>query len=115
MSGLRNFSLVVTRPTAGTFVAGLYVAGAPTTFNITASVQPLRAREMEMLPEGRRSSAAFRVYTDVLLRTVNQENPDRVTLFGEVYEVLSVEPWQNQILNHYKAVLVKLDHAPAPA
>ncbi|HEU4402346.1 MAG TPA: hypothetical protein VFT43_09590 [Candidatus Polarisedimenticolia bacterium] len=115
MSGLRNFSLTVTRPAPGAYVDGVYAAGAPSTFAVRASVQPLRGRELEALPEGRRSRAAYRVYTDTLLRTVDDANPDRIALFGEAYEVIAIEHWQNGILPHYKAVLSKLDHAPEPA
>lgn len=90
---------------------GLWVEGASTTGTITASVQPLRGKEMEMLPEARRESQAYKLYTDTQLFTVDtttNKNPDQVQINGDWHEVLIVEDWQNEILNHYKVIVVKL-------
>lgn len=107
--GLRNITIPVTRlsgPT--TWSNGRPVsAGANADFNISCSIQPLRARDKEMLPEGYRNSEAFNLFTGTKLNTVEDRNPDKVTWQGEVFEVLSVERWTNEIISHYKAVIVK--------
>jgi len=107
---LRNRTLTIDRFGAGGWDAsGKYVPdGSPTQFDITCSVQPLPGEEMERLPEGRRDQAAYRVFTDTLLRTAKRgsggHNADQTTIDGEVFECLSVEPWQNSIIPHYEAV-----------
>lgn len=93
-------------------------------FTIQASVQPMRGKDLLSLPEGRRASASFRLYTDFRLRTVDdkaQQNPDRVTFRIpahdltaplRTYEVIHVDDWQNGIVSHYKAVVSLLEQAP---
>jgi hypothetical protein len=95
---------------AGSFVNGVWVEGTLTPIAFDASVQALRPKEMQMLPEGRIVSQGYRLYTDYELKTVDTgvaKNPDRVTLFGLEFEVFSVEPWQSGIIPHYKAVVVR--------
>ena len=107
---LRNFSLSVRRLSSGDYINGEWhteTEAAP--FIIVASVQPLTPKEMKTLPEGRRNSQAYRIYTDIELHTIRDQNPDRVELFGQEFEILSVEIWQNQVIPHYKAIAVKLD------
>ena len=110
MSSFRK-TIPCTRTAAGSYVNGIWVEGTATPFTIEASVQPLRAKEMIMVPEARRNSASYRLYTDTELFTVRPNvttSPDRVTLFGETYEVLICEPWRNDVISHYKAIVVKL-------
>jgi hypothetical protein len=110
---------------AGTYDAhGRWEEGAGKPFTIEASVQPIRPRDLLSLPEGRRASAAFRLYTDYRLRTVDDKaaaNPDRVTFRVpsydataplRTYEVIAVEEWQNGIVPHYKAIVSLLESAP---
>jgi hypothetical protein len=95
---------------AGYFDAGVWTEGSLTPISFDASVQPLSAKEMQMLPEGRIVSQGYRLYTDYELKTVDTgvgKNPDRVTLFGLEFEVVSVGIWQSGILPHYKAVAVR--------
>ncbi len=113
------------RPLRGTRPAGAYdengrwQESAVNAFTFEASVQPLSAREIKSLPEGRRAAASFRLYTDYPLRTVddkNGRNPDRVLIadragFERAYEVVSVEDWGNGIVPHYKAVVSLMEQA----
>ena len=104
-------ALTVERSIGGTMSYGRYTEGTPTTLAITASVQPLRPDEMQLLPEGRRPEESFRLYTDTRLLTANRgtnKNADIVTIDGTRYEVLSCATWQNDIINHYKAIVSKI-------
>ena len=95
---------------AGIFVNGVWVEGTLTPISFDASVQALRPKEMQMLPEGRIVTQGYRLYTDYELKTVDTgvaKNPDRVTLFGLEFEVVSVEIWQSGIIPHYKAMAVR--------
>ncbi len=99
---------------------GRWQETAAGTFSFEASVQPLSPRELKSLPEGRRASANFRLYTDYALRTVddkNAKNPDRVIIidragFNRMYEVISVEDWGNGIIPHYKAIISLMEQLP---
>jgi hypothetical protein len=101
----------------GSFVNGSWVATAPTDVAIMASVQPATAKDMKNLPEGRRTGAAYALYTDTEpLTTIDGDNDagldprkaDQITLFTDVFEVMSVSPWQNDVISHYRAVVAKI-------
>jgi hypothetical protein len=101
----------------GSYLNGRWNVTAPTDIAITASVQPATAKDMKNLPEGRRSGAVYALYTDTEpLTTIEADNDlgldprkaDQITLFGDVCEVMSVAPWQNDVINHYRAVVAKV-------
>ncbi len=101
------------RRLAGTYTNGRWVEGEYETFTFNGSVQPLTGKAMDALPEGRRERASYTVYTETLLRGVESgTNPDEVFVFGAWHEVFRVEPWQNGILPHYRAIIQKLNDAP---
>ena len=104
--------LTVTRKSAvDTYVKGVLQVAAASTVSITASVQPLKPNEMELLPEGRRESEAFRLYTSTKLfpaEDSTKKNADIVSIDGKNFEVLSCATWQNNVIPHYKAIVVKL-------
>lgn len=104
---------IVMRKTAGSYINGLWVEGTRSTFEIQASVQPLTGKEMEMLPEGRRNSQAVKIYTRTMLNTVNDANPDILLAFGSQFEIQTVEPWQSNVINHFKCIGIKLDKPEA--
>lgn len=97
----------VSRPVGDYDDNGLYVSGTPTEFTVQASVQPADGQTLESLPHGRREKGAYVLYTDTPVFTVNEDNPDVVTLFGKPYEIVRSEPWQNGMsLDHYRALAV---------
>jgi hypothetical protein len=101
----------------GSLVNGTWVATAPDDVAIMASVQPATARDMQNLPQGRRTNGAYVLYSDTeMLTTIAGDNDlgldprkaDRITLFGEVFETMIVDPWQNDVLNHYRVLVAKV-------
>ena len=111
MSSSFRKALVVKRHAAGTWNKGRYTEGAQSDINITASVQPATPEEMNLLPEGRSISETFRLYTSTKLLPANSSagiNADIVIIDGENYEVLSCATWQNDVINHYKAIVSKV-------
>lgn len=112
---LRNRTVKVKRTAAGDYVAGAWVPGAESEFDVVCSVQPLRPNEMKLLPEGRQESEALRIYSDVELKPADERSKvqaDLVDITGAgtayEYEVLSDAPWQNSIIPHHKAIIVKI-------
>ena len=111
MSAFRQVVLV-RRFEPGSYVDGEFVEGANWTFDIEASIQPVVGNELEVLPEGRRDRETFKLYTAMELLSVSLQdhrNPDRVNIFGSEYEVFSVEPWRNNIRNHYKVIVQRAE------
>lgn len=106
------------RKAPGSYVNGLWVEGAETLIVITASIQPTTGEEMLSLPEGRRNKKTYSLFTSTDINViVGTANPDQVQIFGERYEVVRVEPWQNNppvfgIVNHYKFYAQALEAIP---
>lgn len=93
---------------------GRYTIADPTEMSIQASVQPLKATEMEALPEGRRGSRAVKVYSDTELLMVDQQSgqqPDRFEWLGRMYEVVGCDAYQSNVINHYRAYAVEVTKA----
>lgn len=87
-----------------------------TTLCVRASVQPLTAEELEMLPEGSDTKEAIKLYTIVKLLP-RQGNPpkkgDFFTLNNFKYEVISVEDHtSHKAMNifYYKSIGLKVGY-----
>ena len=108
-------TLSVSRPSGGNREqeTAKWIPGEPVALTIQASVQPLRPFEVMSLPEGRRTRSAYNLFTDTKLQTVDQDNPDQVTINGVVFEVISVASWQNGIIPHYKCVVSQMEIQPS--
>ncbi len=73
------------------------------------SVQPMQARERQVLPSGIRDRELLKAYTPCTLRSVNVEGKvkaDRVDYNGQEYVVQSVEDWQGHG-GYFKCVFIK--------
>jgi len=103
--------LIVSRFAEGEYTNGMYVEGDLSTITILASVQPLTPEEMKTLPEARRNDAAYNLFTDTELRAAKEgstpTNADQVTLPTGNFEVVNCAHWQNSVINHYKATVLK--------
>jgi hypothetical protein len=125
MSILKTFSITVKRPTQ-TATEGRYddngewVIGSTDDpseqFVIKTSWQPARGRDLETLPEGKRSSDTYKGYPEVKVQTVDQhilQEEDIIIspLNGKNYQVIFVGDWQNNLLNHYKFLAVRVKEA----
>lgn len=84
---------------------GIADAATASTFTITASVQPLRGRELQRLPEGLRVAERRKLYTSTSLKVIGA--PDVVSIDGDDWEVESVENY-SQLGNYYKVVVAKV-------
>lgn len=98
----------VKRKAAGTISNGKFTDGTTTDVSITASVQPLKPQDIQQLPEGRRNSKLYYVFTSTSLNTVGTANPDSIVIGGETYEIDKKDSWQNGVINHYKYLVYKV-------
>lgn len=80
------------------------------------TVQPASGTELETLPEGYRDAEVFNIFTNTPLRTAirgTDSKADEVFL-GSPYTpkegyftVIQSKAWQNGVINHYHAVVVR--------
>lgn len=111
--------ITIYRKSGGQYVDGYWEEGTTETISSTASIQALSGTknntsgiEENMNAFGRNNTKVFTLYTSTYIRTVEEQNPDRVEIFGDLYEVQQVKPWQNNlnfaVVNHYKYVAMAL-------
>lgn len=110
MSGFRTYRLILTE-TAGSYVNGLWVRGTRGSQSVLASVQPITRQEMESLPEGRRLSDHFKIYSDTQLKVTDDGGdniqPDLLVFDGNAYELVTRLAYQSNVISHYKYIAVK--------
>jgi len=105
IDSLSTGSYSVTRRPHATFTAGIAVPQSPTTITITASVYQATGRDLQRLPEERRSIATMRIFTTTRLYvgaeigtgTEATYDADRITIDGVVYELQTVGAWPGQV------------------
>jgi hypothetical protein len=99
-------SLTATR-TAGSYVAGRWVDGSPTTVNFEGVVQNANFQDLQVLDEGDRSEETIKIHTTTkLIALVEGSTPgDVVSYDGFDWTVYSLA--DRKIGNYYKAILVK--------
>jgi hypothetical protein len=111
MSNLFRKALRGQRFSSGTWQYGKWVEGTPVTIDFLASVQPTSAHDLLFLEEGRRERKSYTLFTDyklLCLAETGDKNPDRVTIDDVVYEVVIEAPWRNNVINHYKYIVQKI-------
>jgi len=111
MSSFRR-KFTVKRKSGGSYnTSGFFEStGADTTLEIEASIQPATGSDMKLLPENRREEETTKLYTDTRLIGIirgSGMNPDIIIIDGDDYEVVSVYPWSNGVIDHYKVLASK--------
>lgn len=93
----------VARETSQSYDAnGRLINGTASSFNITASVQPVSGRDLKNLPEAQHGEEMLVVYTTTELRTRTPTTaPDIVTIRGEPWAVVKVNWWDHWGDTHY--------------
>ena len=105
-------TVTVTRSGPGFAVNGTWVKGPVSTFAAYASIQPLRPRELLILPEGERTRERIRAYTNTRLLVADETTQamgDRLSWNGRDYEVQQCETWQDGRDTYYKAIAVLVE------
>lgn len=96
------------RHEAGTYNKGRWSEGAETITTITASVQPVTGKELELLPETFRARGTVKIYSTTELFQGSRElgqSPDSIIWNGKRYEVDTVEDW-SALGGYWKAFAV---------
>lgn len=105
---MRPLTLSVSRDNV-TVAEGLAVLGAPTTFTISASVQPVEVDMLKDMPEGQNVYDRIWIYTltELKLRT-STTAPDVVTYNGAQYRVIDAN-YYGIISNHWRCQAEKVN------
>lgn len=104
------------RPQAGSYVDGTWVSPGFDSISITASIQPATGKDLQNVPEGQRNSAVFAVFTSTEIKVAEQatasEDPgteaDEIEIGGIRHIAVHIEAWQNDIINHYRALFARI-------
>ncbi len=93
---LKTGTYTVTRITAETKVLGRRVAGTPSTFPIDAIITPITGHVLLTLLEGIEWATAVKsvITTTALLVRTSTQQPDQVTIKGELWEVFQSADWE---------------------
>lgn len=108
-------TLAVTRRQAATYINGRPVPGVESIVPVVCNVQPvLKASDTLLIPEADRSKACLKVYTKggemkALKEGGNGWAADRFTWKGDLYEVMKVIDYEMGVLNHYKAICMRVE------
>ena len=106
MSKLYSQKIIINRTAAGTWSSDGedFNNGFVSTFTKKCSVQPLTSKELQVLPEGMRSSRILKVYTSRSsankIRTVDRDGatiPDYITYQGKSFQIYSTEDWNESL------------------
>jgi hypothetical protein len=106
--------LTITSET-GDYVNGYWQAdaGQPTTSKITASVQPANDKQRKNLPEGFDVDSVLELGTESALYVAERGGKrlsDKVTIDGQLYDVIRLERWQNTIISHRWYIIALRDN-----
>jgi hypothetical protein len=77
---------------------------------IVASIQPAKAKDLEVLPEGERYADIYNLYTYSELRTASQydaTNADEIDRGGVRYKVMKAPRW-DQLTGHYSCLIARI-------
>lgn len=107
-SEFRHSRIFLRRSTGVYDALGKWVEdSSPVDVLLQGSLQPTTGKDLQQLPEGRRTNANYKLYTSTALSTVEEQNPDTIIIDDDEYEVVTIMPWGNNIINHYKVILSK--------
>lgn len=114
MSLFNSFTLTVKRTLSGSYndSTGKWEEPAPSTFSIQTSWQSANGKDLETLEEGKRISGIYKIYPNTQLFATDPKTQQKADIVvgpdGYDYEVITTGDWQNNIINHYKCMVVRI-------
>lgn len=100
--------LTVLRAAEGSYANGLWSGGSPSETTIRAHVQNANPRDLQVLPEGLRTTESIKIFSKTLFKTVEeagQTNADTVQYEGFNWLVHSVA--RRTIGGYFKSIAVR--------
>lgn len=107
-----RYPVTIERKTGGRWNAdGEWEGGSADTLTISASVQPLSAREYTFIaPEGDHTVRGVKLYTDVELYTDREKDWEAdVLLWRDArWKVVQCDPFQSGVISHFRAYALEV-------
>ncbi len=115
IKNLNTGTYLVTRRGVGTFVDGIYVPAATTTFSITATVEPasgfsrvVGGKDWRSQADGEHVDEVRAMYTATQLYTrTPTSDPDYVTIEGAQWLAMRIEQWTLKKNTYWRVILTK--------
>ncbi len=103
MSLLGNIVLKRIYKSAGSYIKGRWVSGIEEEQMFEGSVQPTNGKDMQLLPEGKRSNETVKIYAtaNIPFTSADESNKvegDIIEYNGKQYEVVTVKKWSNGLI-----------------
>ncbi|MND61439.1 hypothetical protein D3C80_526980 [compost metagenome] len=106
-------TLDIIRRSEGIRVGGRYQPGEEEIVPVVCNVQPvLKSTDTMLIPESNRSKACLKVYSkgdEIRQLKEGHWQADRFYWKGDLYEVMKVIDYDMGILNHYKAICMRVE------
>lgn len=107
MSLFKSVDLAKISFAPGERVNGRWVEGDETRTEFAGTWQPASGKDMEKLPEGKRSDETFKCFApiDIEFTAADTEkgvSGDRIEKDGKRYEVILAAQWNNGLLPHWE-------------
>jgi hypothetical protein len=102
-------SLTIIRKGVGSYVDGEWINGGDSNVDIKAVIQNANPDDLELLPEGTRTSEAVKLHTVSKVNTVSESSEtdaDQFVYEGATYRIYDV--YARKIGNYYKAVAIRI-------
>ena len=97
---------IVTRTGTDSHTLGVRTVGAPSTFSIDASLQPVTGANLKLVPQGRRSED-FRMLWTKTAALILTPNPDTIAIGSDTYEVFKTFGFSILEPTFYRAMIAK--------
>jgi hypothetical protein len=95
----------------GSLINGVFTPGDRVDIQISTSVQSPTPAELVLLDEGKRTKQNSVLITDSELNLASELTmPDWIEINNEWYEVAARSEWSNNILNHNRYIVVKIQN-----
>lgn len=111
MMGFRR-PVQIERSTGGAWTKdGTWMKGTVSTVTVSASVQPLNAKEYTMIqPEGDHTVRAVKIYTDTALFPAKEPGTEADVLLwrGIRWRIVQCDPFQSGVISHFRAYALEV-------
>lgn len=107
MSLFKTVPMMLIHKTSGGYVKGIWQNGSETEISFSGTFQPASGKELENLPEGKRSHSIYKIFAGLENEFTSSDDlkqleADCISLNGEVYQIIKVDKWDNGLLPHWE-------------
>ena len=114
MSLFNTVSMILQHNSEGYYNKGVWVDGSKIEIPFTGTFQPASGKELEILPEGKRSKSIYKIFANLnnnftSFDDLKQLEADNIIYDGMIYQVIKVEKWNNGLIPHWEFFVERFD------